>query len=156
VRFLPLISLTLASVAFAGCSSDDSETPAGCLVETDRYVSALGAAPAAVRLEGKTPISDCLTPGQDAGELTRAGGAMVEAATRLNEAARSDPGGDENVRLGYLVGAVQEGAADTGGIHTDLVRRLDAAARFAPGGGQLPVEFEQAFGSGYAAGQESG
>ena len=51
---------------------------------------------------------------------------------------------------------VQEGASSTGGIHKDLVIRLDAAARFTEGGEPLPVEFERAFGEGYAAGQASG
>jgi hypothetical protein len=60
------------------------------------------------------------------------------------------------VDLGYLVGAVQRGASETGGIHADLVRRLDAAARFSEGGKPLPVSFERAFGQGYAAGQREG
>jgi hypothetical protein len=60
------------------------------------------------------------------------------------------------VRLGYLVGAVQEGAAATGGIHEDLVLRLDAAARFTGGRDAFGARFERAFGVGYAAGQEHG
>ncbi|MEJ7875914.1 MAG: hypothetical protein WKF62_04570 [Solirubrobacterales bacterium] len=46
--------------------------------------------------------------------------------------------------------------ADTRGIHADLVIRLAAAARFNEGGKPLPIEFERAFGEGYAAGQASG
>ncbi len=80
---------------------------------------------------------------------------MVDAATRLNSAARRDPGGPETVQLGYLIGAVQQGSSDTGGIHADLVRRLDSAARFSPEG-LLPAEFERGFGEGYSAGQENG
>jgi hypothetical protein len=156
LRVLVVLALLGAAVVSAGCGSDDSETPGACLVDAETYVSALRSAPEEVRLEGETPISDCLTSGQQGGELSQAGGAMVEAATQLNQAARRDPGGNETVQLGYLVGAVQEGASDTGGIHTDLVRRLDDAARFSPGGAEFTVEFEQAFGAGYAAGQESG
>ena len=107
-------------------------------------------------LGGETPISECLVSGQSPAELADAGESMIAAATELNAAARRDPAGDDSVRLGYLVGAVRQGAADTGGIHADLVRRLEAAARFAPEGERLPVSFERAYGEGYAAGQEGG
>jgi hypothetical protein len=146
-----------AALALAACSSDDEDaTPAACLAPSAEYVRALETAPGEVLLDGETAISACLVGGQSPAELADAGESMVGAATELNAAARRDPGGDETVRLGYLVGAVQKGAAQTGGIHADLVRRLDAAARFAPQGQRLPVSFERAFGEGYAAGQESG
>ena len=58
--------------------------------------------------------------------------------------------------LGYLAGAVHEGASHSSGIATDLVRRLDTAARFNPDSGTLGAAFERAFGKGYAAGQEGG
>ena len=48
-------------------------------------------------------------------------------------------------------------AAATGGIHRDLVLRLDAAARFpGPGGEPFGAAFERSFGEGYAAGQAGG
>jgi hypothetical protein len=146
-----------AALALGGCSSgDDDATPAACLAPADDYVEALDAAPGEVLLGGETPISECLVGGQSPAELAEAGESMIEAATELNAAARRDPAGDDTLRLGYLVGAVQKGAAETGGIHADLVRRLDAAARFAPEGERLPVSFERAFGEGYAAGQANG
>jgi len=77
-------------------------------------------------------------------------------STRLNAEAREDPSGEASVELGYLIGAAQEAGAETGGVHTDLLRRLDAAARFNPGGEPLPAGFERAFGEGYAAGQQNG
>ena len=70
--------------------------------------------------------------------------------------AREDPAGVASVQLGYLVGSVQEAASTTGGIHEDLVIRLDAAARFAGGDKAFPASFERSFGAGYAAGQASG
>lgn len=109
-----------------------------------------------MRLAGTTPISDCLVSGQDPAELGQMGEAMIDAATELNAAARRRPSSADTVSLGYLVGAVQAGAAETGGIHSDLVRRLDAAARFNEGREPLPLSFERAFGEGYAAGQEMG
>jgi hypothetical protein len=148
-------TLAALAVVVAGCSSDeDEETPSACLDDSAVYLEALRAAPAEVRLEGETPISDCLTPEQEGGQLAEVGSTMIEAATALNGEARADPTGAATVQLGYLIGAVGEGADS---IHADLVRRLNAAARFSPGGGGLlPAEFERTFGQGYAAGQESG
>ena len=140
-----------------GCGGDDEpSTPVACLGDRDSYLAALEAAPGEVRLEATTPISDCIVDGQSGGELGQVGEAVVAAATELNDRAQDDPAGDATVQLGYLIGAVQEGAATTGGIHEDLVIRLDAAARLNPGGGAFPPSFERAFGEGYAAGQSGG
>jgi hypothetical protein len=114
---------------------------------------ALERAPGEVRLGGTTPISACLVSEQEAGELANVGQEMIVAATRLNAEARQDPEGEASVQLGYLIGAVAKGAD---AIHTDLVRRLNAAARFSESGGTLPAGFERAFGRGYTAGQRSG
>lgn len=146
----------VALAALAGCGEADEEAPAACLGPQSAYVDALADAPGPVALEGSTPISDCLTPDQDPAELGRIGEEMIGAATVLNADARRDPSGDATVELGYLIGAAQEGAAQSGGIHADLLRRLDAAARFNESGEPLPASFERAFGEGYAAGQENG
>jgi len=143
-------------IAAAGCSSDDAATPDACLAPADAYVEALHAASRAVTLVGGTPISSCLTSGQDPAELSQVGKAMVAAATRLNADARREPGSEQNVALGYLVAAAHKGAEQTGGIHTDLVRRLDAAARFSPGGEPLSGSFERAYSRGFSSGQASG
>ena len=141
----------------AGCGSDDApETPVACLEPQSAYLDALQAAPGEVRLAGTTPISACLVEEQEAGALAQVGEAVVGAATQLNAEVRRT--GDEaaTVQLGYLIGAVQEAASTTGGIHEDLTLRLDAAANFTPGGRPFPASFEQAFGEGYVAGQRDG
>lgn len=135
----------------AGCSSEEEQTPEACLVGSDTYLQALRAAPGEVRLEG-TPISECLIPSQEGGELARLGEEMVVAATTLNGEAREDPSGPAAVRLGYLIGAVTDGADS---IHADLVRRLNSAANFSPNQLQS-TQFQRDFGRGFAAGQESG
>jgi hypothetical protein len=147
-----------ALLALAGCGSEDSpETPAACLAPASAYLKALDAAPGEVRLDGTTPISDCLVPDQASGALQTVGKSVIGAATELNGQILDDPDPHTIVRLGYLVGAIQEGASGTGGIHTDLVRRLDTAARYTgPGGKPFGAEFERTFGEGYAAGQTSG
>jgi hypothetical protein len=142
-----------AALAAAGCSSsEDEEAPAACLAGGDAYLTALRVAPAEVLLEGETPISDCLTPEQEGGQLAAIGKEMIAAATELNAAAQKDPGGAEALQLGYLIGAVERGSE---GIHADLGLRLDTAARYSQNG-LLPAEFERTFGQGYAAGLESG
>ena len=153
-----LTTLLAACAAFAaaGCSSGEDEAaqeaPAACLSGSDAYLAALEVAPGEVLLEGETPISDCLTPEQEGGQLATIGKEMIAAATELNAAAQRDPTGPEALQLGYLVGAVEEGKE---GIHADLVLRLNAAARFSREG-LLPSEFERTFGEGYEAGLESG
>ena len=154
-RLLPAAASAAIVLAACGSSGDDS-TPAACLAPANAYLDALEAAPDAVTLDGTTAISDCFPSGQSAADLAAVGASVIDAAKPLNAAARRDPEGQETLELGYLVGAVQEGTSATGGIHADLVRRLDAAARFVPGGERLPVSFERAFNEGYAAGQQNG
>ena len=148
--------IALAGLLLMACGSDEEEAPAACLAGADAYLTALETAPGEVRLDGGVAISDCLVEAQDGGELGQVGEGMVAAATELNRRAQDDPAGDATTQLGYLVGAVQEAASTTGGIHEDLVLRLDSAARFSQGGRGLGAAFERAFGEGYAAGQASG
>ena len=107
-----------------------------------------------MRLAGETPISDCLVDDQSAGDLADVGASLVRTATLLSAAAERDPGGAQTVRLGYLVGAVQEGASETSGIHTDLVRRIEASARYPKARGTS--SFDLAYARGYAAGRSGG
>jgi hypothetical protein len=140
-------------VLLVGCGSSGGEAaPAACLAPTVDYLKALESAPAEVRLGGTTAISDCFTGAED----PDVGQTVIRAATELNAEARRDPGGPRTVSLGYLAGAVHKGAEQAAGADADLVRRLDAAARFSPGGGTLGAAFERAFGKGYAAGQQGG
>jgi hypothetical protein len=88
--------------------------------------------------------------------MATVGAAMVTAATRLNAAARSEPGGTANLRLGYLLGAAERGAEQTEGIHADLVRRLSAAALYSPGSRPLPASFTRTYREGLPAGWAGG
>lgn len=152
------LALGLAALALvaSGCGNGkDSSTPVACLEGTAVYIRALSAAPGEVTLDGETPISDCLAERQEGGDLAKLGEALVEATTRLNAEAREEPGGPANVRLGYLLGAVERGAAETEGIHTDLLRRLTVAARYSPRP-PLPGAFERAYREGFEAGRDHG
>ena len=143
-----------AIAAIAGCGNgQDDQAPAVCLLGNQAYLKALEQAPNPVLLGGTTPISACLVPQQEAGQLASIGQEMIVAATKLNGEARRDPGGQASVELGYLIGAVSKGADS---IHADLVRRINASARFSDSGNALPADFQQAFGRGYAAGRRTG
>jgi hypothetical protein len=154
VRRSPSILAALAAAAaLAGCgSSEPPETPSACRAPASAYLSALEAAPGDVRLEGTTPISGCLVEEQEAGALAEVGKAMVAAATELNRRVLHGASRQTAVELGYLVGAVEARASQTGGIHHDLELRIESAARYAgPQGDSLPPGFEAAFDEGQAA-----
>lgn len=153
------VAIVLAAVTCfvaAGCGEPSDSTPVACLEGSDAYVKALGDAPGVVKLRGETPISECLAENQQAGDLATVGTALVAATTRLNAEARAEPGGDANLRLGYLLGAAERGAEGTDGIHTDLIRRLSAAARYSPDNRPLPAAFLSTYREGFDAGQARG
>ena len=158
VRMILIAAGAAALIALSGCGSDEApETPSACLQPASAYLEALDAAPEEVRLDGTTPISACVVPDQPSGALQTVGKSVVDAATELNGEVREGSDPQATIRLGYLVGAIQEGASDTDGIHQDLILRLDSAARYTgPDGRPFGAEFERAYGEGYAAGQASG
>lgn len=148
----------LACLVFAGfgCGSQDDSTPVACLEGAAAYERALEAAPTEVRLGGETPISDCLAENQKPGDLAQVGEAMVQAATALNAEARANADTNAALQLGYLLGAAQRGAEGSEGIHSDLVRRLTVAARYAPGRQPLPPGFFAHYREGFTAGRVDG
>jgi hypothetical protein len=151
-------ALLVASFALtaSGCGDQDDSTPVACLEGATIYEKALASAPGEVLLAGEAPISDCLARNQTGGDLARVGEAMVEAATALNAEARAEPGGEANLQLGYLLGAAARGAEESEGIHSDLVRRLTVAARYAPGNQPLSEEFLATYREGFDAGRSGG
>jgi hypothetical protein len=157
MRALALVtSLCIAGLLAAGCGSSDDSTPVACLEGAGTYERALKAAPDEVLLEDETLISECLARNQTGGDLSRVGEAMLETATALNAEAREDPGGAANLQLGYLLGAVERGAEESEGIHSDLVRRLVVAARFVPDKQASPPEFLPTYSEGFEAGRSGG
>lgn len=156
-RLAALIAVALPfTVAACGSSTSDS-TPVACLDGPRVYLDALADAPDEVRLADEVPISDCLAANQQGGDLATVGTSMIEAATELNREARRKPGGEATGQLGYLLGAAARGAEETEGIHADLLRRLDAAARYSPAGGRpRSAAFQRAYRRGYEAGAERG
>lgn len=156
-RLLPIAcSACLLALLAVGCGNTSDETPVACLDGPGAYIGALGDAPGEVLLSGEVPISDCLAENQKAGDLAAVGGTMLDAATTLNAEARENPGGSANLQLGYLLGAAERGAAESDGIHADLVRRLAVAGRYSPGDRPLPPAFLRTYREGFDAGRARG
>ena len=156
MRRLFLHCALIAAALAAGCGSTDDSTPVACLEGDGVYLMALKDAPGEVALRGSVPISSCLVENQPGGDLATIGGSMIEAATKLNAEAREEPGGLASLKLGYLLGAAQRGAERTDGIHTELLRRLAAAARYSPDNRPLPAAFLDAYQRGFDAGRSRG
>lgn len=156
MRFAAFLAFAALVLAVLGCGSQDESTPVACLEGAAAYEKALAKAPGEVLLSGETPISDCLVSNQSAGDLAQVGEAMVETATTLNAEAREQNGGDAAVELGYLLGAAQASAEDSEGIHSDLVRRLTVAARYAPAEEPLSEPILSAYREGFDAGHSGG
>ena len=124
-RLVPAVAaLTLAAAA----CGDPAPTPlaGGCTAGPKGIVDALRAAPGPVALEDGTPLSRCVADGTGEGELQTVGIAFSQATERLRETAETDP--RAALRLGYLVGATQKGAARTNGVMAELVRRIEVTA----------------------------
>ncbi|HEU5104279.1 MAG TPA: hypothetical protein VFU11_00405 [Solirubrobacterales bacterium] len=156
MRVFAATAFLVALALIVGCGNSDDSTPVACLEGTEAYERALSAAPDEVLLEGETLISECLTRNQSSGDLTRVGEALIETATALNAEARAEPGGEANLQLGYLLGAVERGAEESEGIHSDLVRRLVVAARFVPDKQASPPGFLPTYSEGFDAGRSNG
>jgi hypothetical protein len=116
-----------AAALLAGCgASKPPALPAACLQPAAEIARALASAPAAVRLHDGTPLSRCVSRARAEADLPAVGVSLTEVADGLSERAGTDPAAA--LELGYLVGAVRRGAADTPGIAAQLARRLELAA----------------------------
>jgi len=152
-----LLSAMVCAFLLSGCgkSSEAEIAPLACLAGPGAYLTALDGAPDKVELSGGTKISDCLVPRQSGGELATIGADLVAAATTLNSNAIDDPSGPWSLRAGYLLGAVEKAAWSSNGIHTDLVRRVSAAASYIPQGDD-PSPLQPGFDQGLEAGRSRG
>jgi hypothetical protein len=155
---LALLLVALGAALLAGCGggAKDEDQPVACREGVGVYLEALRAAPGEVILAGETPISGCLRSGAEEGELADLGEAALAAATKLNAQARGEPGGPAALQLGYLLGAITRGSADTEGVDAELLRRLTVAARFAPDREPLSQRFLAAYEKGFVAGRDHG
>ncbi len=124
---LAATALALSAGLLAGCGGQ-APTPIadGCTASAEGIVAALAKAPGPVVLEDGSLLSRCIADGLDDGELQTVGIAFSRAAETLRASARTDP--DAALRLGYLTGVTQKGAARTNGVMLELVRRIEVTA----------------------------
>jgi len=126
----PFIGAAVATLLLVGCADEPVNTPTACTTGPEALEEALERAPGPARLDGRIPISDCLIPDQPDGDLMEFGASAVEVGTELGrESRRPGPEGiAAAIRAGYLVGAMERAARDTGGIHAVLIDRVRSAA----------------------------
>jgi hypothetical protein len=155
---LALLPVVAAAMLLAGCGNShrDEQTPVACDEGKAVILDGLRGAPGEVRLAGETPISGCLVIGAEEGELADLGEGALAAATQLSAEARAQPGGRANLELGYLLGALTRGSADTEGVNSELLRRLTVAAEYVPRGETLSPQFVATYKKGFAAGRAQG
>lgn len=79
-------------------------------------------------LPGGTLLSTCVDRAEDDADLQNLGLIFVAVADRLT--ARSEREPDAAFQLGFLVGAAQRGAGETGGTQAELVQRLQQTIAF--------------------------
>jgi hypothetical protein len=120
----------ILALTLAGCgSSEPAELPLACTGEPSTIMRALEAAPGAVALSDGTRLSRCvrLAAHRD-GDMQSLGLALTRTADGLRDAAAADP--VAALRLGYLVGAVRRGAAQTPGLAAQFSRHLEQLASY--------------------------
>ena len=129
------LALTLAAAALsaAGCGDDTPPISTLCTQSEATVSRALARAPGPVVLADGTRLSDCVANANDAAELQNFGVVATRVADALAE--RGDA-----VRLGYLIGAAERGAAHGEGVPLELVHRLSVSARRLPAGHDAELE----------------
>jgi len=134
------LAVPLAAVALAGAGCRDDHPPLSplCVDSESAIARALERAPGNVALADGTPLSQCVARALDSGDLQSFGALVVHVADQLAERARRDP--RAALRLGFLIGAAERGAAHSNGIHAELVHRLQATARRVPPGASATLE----------------
>ena len=105
-----------------GCGNDEHRVPVACL--EGNLQKALASAPGEVRIEGTRP-SECFTRAANPAEIQQVGAVFIATAEKLADTARSKPGSQATLQLGYLIGAVRRGAGHTQGIHYETQRRIE-------------------------------
>lgn len=148
---LPGYATLAVALLACGCGSGGASVPAACTQDAAIVARAITAAPRTVRLPDGSRLSDCLRHATSDADLTNVGSVLVDAAGRVE--ARDGRGTRGALELGYLAGAVEQGAKHTGGVASELVDRM---GRFMGDATDLPPRARAAFARGLAAGRARG
>jgi hypothetical protein len=138
-RLAALLAFVPLALMAAGCGAGDPPpVDAACTASPGAIERALARAPAPVTLGSGTRLSECIADARSDADVQNAGVVFTRAADHLAaRAQRGDAGAA--LDLGYLVGAARRGAARTNGIHAELARRVESAARVLADGGGADV-----------------
>ena len=147
-RLIALV-LVLAALA-AGCQEESEPVAFSCAEDPQAILRALDAAPGDVKLSDGATISSCLERADSTADLQNVGVALSTAAEEL-EAPALEGDAEAGLKLGYLVGAAQEGSKTNIGLASELLRRLERSIGF-----EVTPEVDAAIERGLAAGRERG
>ncbi len=147
-RAVPMLAVTAA--AAGGCGREERPLPAACTAGSSHIAQALRRAPAPVTLGDGTRLSMCVARARTDADIQTVGALYTEVATDLS--AQVQTSNTAALRLGYLIGGARRGARRTGGVHLELVRRLEQSV----GLDGVPPHRRAAFRHGLAAGSRTG
>jgi hypothetical protein len=144
--------VVILALVLAGCGSQDETSPPACMeVDPAPIALALERAPAAVTLVDGSRLSTCVRLlARSGSDLQTLGERLMRVADDLHAQAQTDPAAA--LRLGYLVGAVRRGAAQTPGLASNLARRIEQIAALDPGGAPSREQLGRGIRLGEAAG----
>ena len=142
----------ILALVLAGCGSQDEMSPPACIeVDPAPVALALERVPAPVALPDGSSLSTCVRLlARSGSELQTLGGRLMRVADDLHAQAQDDP--VAALRLGYLVGAVRRGAAQTPGLASNLARRIEQIAALDTGGARSQAQLARGIRLGEAAG----
>jgi hypothetical protein len=149
-HLIAFVAAVLATSLVACGVGEEPRSPL-CTSAAGAVERALGRAPRPVHLADGSLISDCVARSRSDAELQEIGLVLTRAADHL--AARAARDEAAVLALGYLVGAARRGAAQTSGVHVQLVRRLEQGAAFLE---SRNARLRAALRRGIAAGQATG
>jgi hypothetical protein len=109
----------VAVVSLGACGAGEDPSLSASCTDRAQVERALAAAPEPVVLADGTRLSACMRQATTPADLQNLGAALTSVA----EALESDPA--RAAQLGYLIGAVRRGNADTAGQGAELARRLE-------------------------------
>jgi hypothetical protein len=147
---LAALMLAVTTAAAWGCGREERPLPAACTAGSNQIAHALRRAPAPVALGDGTRLSVCLERARADADIQTVGALYTQVATGLS--AQVPASDTAALRLGYLIGAARRGTRHTGGIHLELLRRLDQSV----GLDGVPPRRSAAFRLGLAAGSRTG
>lgn len=116
----------LALLLLGGCGARTPPSQACIEAQPADVLQALTRAPRGVALADGTPLSQCVRRTIDDSRLQALGATLTTAADELARRMRTRD--DAALQLGFLIGAVDRGAAQAAGLQGELANRIAGTA----------------------------